>query len=109
MSSQKERVLAQLRRGEITLADFDRETAVDGGARITRLAARIQDLKDDGYAISRRMVKLGGTLVAEYRLYELPVADLSSPQQPPAPSTPPVARATTSHNAIDDDWDWKAA
>lgn len=67
----KQRVLAQLYKAPVTLADFDRDTAIDGGARITRLAARIQDLKDDGYAISRRMVRLGSAMVAEYRLVDL--------------------------------------
>ena len=100
----KQRVLAQLRKGPVTLADFDRDTAVDGGARITRLAARIQDLKDDGYAISSRKVRLGHALVAEYRLVSC--SDPLSPVgQAPAPHPPLVARATSSRCAIDDDWD----
>jgi hypothetical protein len=68
---QSERVLAQLRKSPVTIADFDRQPACDGGARITRLAARILDLKQRGLPIESRMVRLGDTHVKEYWLSDL--------------------------------------
>lgn len=63
-----ERVLAQLRKGPVLAADFDRQPAIDGGNRHTRVAARITDLKNQGHEIGSRRVKLGNATVAEYFL-----------------------------------------
>lgn len=71
MNAQTERVLAQLRKSSVTIADFDRQPACDGGDKITRLAARILDLKKRGLPIDSRMVRLGDTHVKEYWLSDL--------------------------------------
>lgn len=70
---QKERVLAALRSHPdgITQLDFLREPTLDGGETITRLAARIKELKDDGHPIVDAGT-LGGCKV--YRI-EQPAAD----------------------------------
>lgn len=72
LPSQTDRVLAVLRERPVTISDFDRQPACDGLAKITRLAARIQDLKAAGCTISSRKVTLGGAQVAEYTLLSAP-------------------------------------
>jgi len=68
--SQNDRVLRLLRmRGEygVTVNDFDRGKgvpAVDGGARITRLAARVTDLKDAGHNVEPVEKREGFTVYA---------------------------------------------
>ena len=61
--SQANEILAHLKRGKrltamVALYKFD----------VFRLAARIRDLRDSGYAIQSRMVDRGGKRVAEYWL-----------------------------------------
>lgn len=86
-----------------TIADWDRQPACDGGDKITRLAARIGDLKTKrGLSIDSRLVPLGETRVAEYRL------NPKSSRQP-APDTLAASLFSTPRSAIDDDWDWTAA
>lgn len=111
MKPQSARVLAVLRQRPVTLADFDCQPACDGGDRITRLGARIQDLKDDGYRLhSERIGHIARyTLIAEPETsgearcglaYPVtsPCRSVSKKQVPgtPAPepaSLPPAARA----------------
>ena len=52
-ATQNERVLRALRNHPAGLCqgDFIQTPAIDGGHRLTRLAARIQDLKDAGHRI----------------------------------------------------------
>lgn len=55
--SQQDRVLAALRRAGrfgITQVDFSLPDVVDGGKPITRVAARIKDLRDVGHIIAKR-------------------------------------------------------
>lgn len=72
--NQAPRVLAALRahpdRG-VTSVDFLRIPTIDGGPPITRLAARIKELKDDGHSIVDAGTKDGCKV---YRL-EQPLAD----------------------------------
>lgn len=52
--SQKNRVLASLhkhRKHGISQIDFDLPDVIDGGAPIKRVAARIEELRDEGFAI----------------------------------------------------------
>ena len=52
--SQRDRVLAALHRfrlSGITQVDFSPPHVIDGGAPITRLAARVQELRDEGFQI----------------------------------------------------------
>lgn len=79
MKPQTLRVLKVLRQRPVTLADFDCQPACDGGDRITRLGARIQDLKDDGYRL--RSQRVGH--IARYTLIAEPQTS-SSPASPPA-------------------------
>lgn len=57
MSTQTDRVLAALRKAGsrgITASDFtpaEGNHVIDGGGRITRVAARVRDLRDEGYTI----------------------------------------------------------
>jgi hypothetical protein len=71
--SQTDRVLALLRaRGDrgVNLTDFSLPGVVDGGKPITRLAARIIELRDRGFFISRTMDANG---TARYTLDSEPV------------------------------------
>lgn len=55
--TQRDRVLAALRRagrGGLTQIDFHGPHVVDGGAPITRLAPRIQELRERGHWIDAR-------------------------------------------------------
>lgn len=66
--TQRERVLAELRRaaaGGITQVDFFAPHVIDGGTPITRLAARIQELRGQGYTITSSGTRHG---CAVYRL-----------------------------------------
>ena len=50
--TQKERVLARLRAGhDVSPTDFQLPNVVDGGKPILRVAARILELRQDGYQI----------------------------------------------------------
>jgi hypothetical protein len=50
--SQRDRVLLALKRyPRVSVTDFLAPAVVDGGKPITRLAARINELRDEGYAI----------------------------------------------------------
>lgn len=71
--TQTERVLAALRihLGGITQVDFLRVPTIDGGSPITRLAARILELRDDGHPILDAGTRDGCKL---YRLGQ-PAAD----------------------------------
>lgn len=82
--SQRDRVLAALRnsglRG-ITQVDFLRFPTIDGGAPITRVAARVQELRGAGHKISSSDTR---DKCAVYRLVEagLVVSDASAPGGP---------------------------
>jgi hypothetical protein len=89
--SQTDRVLAVLRVRPVSIADFDRQPACDGGNRITRLAPRILELKRRGCVITSRMVPLGSTRVAQYTLISEPADDYLAPK--PSPSLSPVSQA----------------
>lgn len=72
--TQADRVLASLQRaGEhgVTQVDWLRSPTPDGGPSITRLAARIQDLKDRGYRFEVRGTR---AKCAVYVLVESPDA-----------------------------------
>lgn len=84
--TQTDRVLHALRaRGGkgICTTDFLLPAVCDGGAPITRLAARIQDLKQRGYIIATAGERHG---CAVYILVREP----SSAEQAGAPGAPPV-------------------
>ena len=52
--TQRERILAALRKAGpsgLTQVDFLRFPTPDGGSPITRVAARVQELRDEGYEI----------------------------------------------------------
>ncbi|MDE2103215.1 MAG: hypothetical protein KGL39_38570 [Patescibacteria group bacterium] len=111
--TQCDRIDAVLDKRPVTIADFDRQPACDGGDRITRLAARIQDLKDRGRDIRSRWVTLGNTQVKQYYKVSQSCPDVSSlpTGQPAAPAATPIpllAQPTSSQCALDDDWDWAA-
>ena len=100
--TQCERVLALLReRGEsgVNTAEFQELPIVDGGAPILRLAARIDNLKHRGFAITSRRQPNGTstyTLVSELGVErdrtDAPVGQPTVPQAtagvPVAPSSP---------------------
>ena len=68
-ADQKARVLRALQSGRpITIGDFEGFPTCDGKPPIKRLAARIYDLKQDGYPIRRMMTTLGNASVAAYYL-----------------------------------------
>lgn len=98
-----------LKHGSTTIADWDREPACDGGHKITRLAARIKDLRDEGWDIPPSvMVPLGHARVAKYTLRtrppEFPATDGGTPA--PVPPLSLLGEAHSSaHCAIDDDWE----
>lgn len=101
-AAQTDRVLAMLRRHPVTIEHTDCQPAADGGDKITRLAARIGDLKKRGHVIDSRRVKLGGASVAEYVL----TTD--------AEATPKPVGIAQAMQALEDDTDdgaewWEAA
>lgn len=82
-ADQKARVLRALQAGRrVTIADFEGFPTCDGKPPIKRLAARIYDLKQDGYPIRRMMTTLGNASVAAYYL------DKSSSRAPGAANSP---------------------
>lgn len=100
--TQKDRVLKSLRvagsRG-ITQADWTGAYAQtpDGGAPITRLAARVLDLKQQGYTIKN------GPLRDSCRVYSLiPTEPISAPLAPLV-LLPEAERRITNH------YEWEAA
>lgn len=132
--SDTSRVEAWLRAHHSTnMTEWDRQPAIDGGNKVTRLARCIGDLKDRGLPIPpSKRIKIGDSWVAEYRLLPetsgwpgagTPLA-VTSPQRSastkqvpgtPAPNdgtgpgvTPGSVLATHAQCAIDDDWDWAA-
>lgn len=66
--TQRQRVLRALRRHPegVCQGDFFPPNVIDGGARITRLAARIKDLRDEGHEIEVDGERYG------YTVYKLP-------------------------------------
>lgn len=112
---QNDRVLRALRLGPTSQAAWFNPT--DGGPPITRLAARIFDLREQGYQICSHWepdIKLD-----VYTLHAGPTSvGPSLPGQPPAlestPASPPLGllsdpgQAPSSRNAIDDDWETAA-
>ena len=66
------RVLRVLERRPVTIADFDCQPACDGGDRITRLGARVHELKRAGFPVHGVRVKLGATHVQRYTLVTEP-------------------------------------
>lgn len=62
--TQKERVLAALRRGAVCQVDFLAPNVIDGHPPITRLAARISDLREDGWDIREAGRRYGCSLYA---------------------------------------------
>jgi hypothetical protein len=66
---QTARVLRILETRPTSLTDWDREPAVDGGARITRLAARIAELRKLGFPVrTDHVTTVGRAHIARYRL-----------------------------------------
>ena len=66
------RVLRVLEQRSVTIADFDCQPACDGGDRITRLGARVHELKRAGFPVHGVRVKLGTTHVQRYTLVTEP-------------------------------------
>lgn len=75
---QRDRVLRALKRHPdgVTQVDFLAPNVIDGGAPITRVAARIRDLRQDGHVIEVNGERYGCVV---YRL----------PQPEPVPIPPP--------------------
>jgi hypothetical protein len=71
--TEKARVLRALRLGPVKPSDFWHPTC-DGGKVISRLAARIYDLREDGYTIPPSTKADDGTAI--YRLTDEPDLDL---------------------------------
>jgi hypothetical protein len=85
---QNERVLRALRRGDVRPTDFLLPDVIDGGKPITRLGARIKDLRDQNFGIETLEVRP----TARYRL-------VSEPQTSASPLDAPPASAETSTGA----------
>lgn len=82
-ASQNERVLlALMRYPRVSVTDFLAPAVVDGGKPITRLAARINDLRAEGHKIERAG-RVNGC--ASYRLADQ-VTQLFDPRETHAPS-----------------------
>lgn len=101
--TQKDRVLETLKavgiRG-VTQVDFIRYPTADGGPPITRLAARIDELKQDGHVIATRGTRdkcVVYTLVATPEALEPIHKGDQEGQLFAVPSPAP-------RNALDDDW-----
>lgn len=117
--SQTDRVRAWILRGHhTTIADWDRQPAIDGGRKITRLARCIGDLKDEGLPVQSVMVDLGDAHVKEYWLASSSNLVSVPPQgsgqgidATPAAQRPllPQAPFSAPRCAIDDDLDWNEA
>lgn len=92
--TQKDRIERALRRtGQrgITQADFIGAVIVDGGAPITRVAARIDELKQSGLKITAFGHRDGGCVI--YRLEEhIPPPPAAAPKAlaPPAAAAAPL-------------------
>lgn len=99
--TQSERVLRALRASGpigITQGDFLPPNVIDDGPKITRVGARIKDLKDTGYTIAS-----GGTRdgFAVYVIEEVPTPELTSSQGPDGrPDWWPKAAAPPATNAL---------
>lgn len=77
--SQCERVLlALMRYPRVSVIDFLAPVVIDGGRPITRLAARIRDLRSEGYDIEHAGVVNG---CASYRLADQEVGQLFDPRE----------------------------
>lgn len=87
--TQKERVLAALRREPLTQVDFLAPSTCDGGPPIIRLPARIDELRQDGHDI--RIVGRRHSC-GLYRLHE-------SADSAPAESSPDPGMGTGRHEA----------
>lgn len=88
---QRDRVLRALQRypGGLTQVDFLLPNVIDGGRPITRLAARVKDLRDDGHRIDVDGERYG---CAVYKL----------PQAAPVPIPPPKPVVPMDENATPD-------
>lgn len=96
--TQAERVLRALRRaGErgLTAVDFGLPHVVDGGEPVTRLAARVLELREQGHTI----VKAGRrNKCAVYKLVEQPaVSSASATHSAPIPQGAPAQQEQPSH------------
>lgn len=110
--SQCSRIDAVLDVRPVTIADFDRQPACDGGNKIARLAARIDDLKKQGKDIRSRWVTLGDVQVKQYYKVFQSCPRVSPAGQAPAAEPSPLEHlrpATTSTQPrcalFDDDWE----
>lgn len=110
--TQKERVLRALRqrgREGITQADFDPPT-IDGGARIYRVAARINNLKKDGVRVIPDGTR-GGLTVYRLNPEAAPPAHTWSAHAPaseapaPTPALPGAAPEAPARKSPYDPWD----
>lgn len=104
MTTQTERVLRALRREGahgITQADFLEPGVIDDGPKITRVGARIKDLKDHGYTIRVKQAKRHGFAV--YVLYETPVEPKPSLGEDRPDWLPPLQRPAPLNALIGDD------
>lgn len=89
-----DRVLSALKNGPVTPMDFDAPRVVDGLKPIRRVAARICDLRKEGYEITTSRLPSG---VAVYRLDDRPTAgersEGASPTEPVVTNPRPRADA----------------
>lgn len=91
--SQRGRILAQLERaGHITPVDFAAPDVCDGGLPIMRVAARIQDLRDQGHLITTGRLKNG---CAVYTLEDFAQSDHGKTDGPSLPAGTSTMAALT--------------
>jgi hypothetical protein len=93
--SQKQRVLAVLRHGSCTQVDWLAPQVIDSGPPITRLAARINELRDDGFDIREAGRRHGCSI------YVLALKERADVVVPESPATtlfePSTGRRPLSH------------
>lgn len=90
--------------GRTNMTEWDRQPAIDGGNKVTRLARCIGDLKAKGLPIPpAKRIKIGNCWVAEYRL-----TSLASIPERNEPTETTDALFSAAQCAIDDDWDTAA-
>lgn len=108
--TQVERVRRALERGPVNVTDFAAPNVIDGGKPIMRMAARVQELRDQGYAITTRRLSNG---TAQYELQlaarateahtqieERPTADGNTDDALSCPVPPPEASSTAASDAL---------
>lgn len=89
MATQRQRVLRALRRHPegLTQVDWLLPHVVDGGHPITRLAARVKDLRDEGHEIEVQGERYGCAVYVIPQPAPVPVPPPESPQLEPAEPT----------------------